>query len=82
MPPQISIETKTSIYACCLSNHIPEVYIFSMKYLVFRKQVWCRAVVRMGATGALAPVNFKQRVLSTRPETDFLCSQLKLQRFL
>ena len=41
-----------------------------------------RAVVRTGATGALAPVNFKQRLLSTRTETDFLCSQLKLQRFL
>ena len=28
----------------------------------------CRAVVRTGATGAFAPVNFQQRVLSTRPE--------------
>ena len=30
----------------------------------------CRAVVRTGAMGAIAPVNIQQRVLSTRPETE------------
>ena len=36
-----------------------------------------RAVVRTGATGAFAPVNFWQRVLSTRPKKGFPMKSLK-----
>ena len=36
---------------------------------VFSVETAGRAVVTTGATGAIAPVNLRQRVLSTRPET-------------